>query len=145
MTPDQHNKYVGIAHLSYAGFQLLMFIVAGVFIALVLSDVDAQAGRDTMPWFVVIVIAFAFLVNIVVMIPPIIAGYALLKRRPWAKVAGVVGGAVGILNFPVGWALAAYTFWFLFSDAGKQIYDKDFRVSQPPLPPPPDLFAADRV
>lgn len=138
MTPDQHNKYVGISHLAYAGLQLLVLVFAMVFIGMMIAQVDSQQSTsdDPFAWFLPI-IALAMLLNIVLAIPPIIAGYALLRRRPWAKIAGIVGGAVGVMNFPLGWALAAYTFWFLFSDVGRQIYDKDFRASLPPPPPPP--------
>lgn len=139
MTPDQHNKYVGISQLAYAGLQLLVLVFAMVFIGMMIAEVDSQpqsTGGDPFAWFLPIM-AIAMLLNIVLAIPPIIAGYALLKRRPWAKTAGIVGGAVGVMNFPLGWALAAYTFWFLFSDVGRQIYDKDFRASLPPPPPLP--------
>jgi hypothetical protein len=139
MTPDQHNKYVGISHLVYAGFQLLMLIFTMVFIGITFAQVSRQSQStldDPLAWFWPIM-AIAMLLNVVLAIPPIIAGYALLKRRPWAKIAGIVGGAVGVMNFPLGWALAAYTFWFLLSDVGRQIYDKDFRVTLPPPPPPP--------
>ena len=139
MTPDQHNKYVGISHLVYAGLQLLMLIFVMVFIGMMIAEINRQPQRPDDEFFLWFgpVMAIAMLLNVVLAIPPIIAGYALLKRRPWAKVAGIVGGAVGVMNFPLGWALAAYTFWFLFSDVGRQIYDKDFRPTLPPPPPPP--------
>ena len=139
MTPDQHNKYVAISHLAYAGLQLLVLIAATVFMGMMLVEVESQVNTsgDPMPWFMPVIVAIAVLINFALAIPPIIAGYALLKRRPWAKTAGIIGGAVGVMNFPLGWALAAYTFWFLFSDVGRQIYDKDFRASLPPPPPPP--------
>lgn len=145
MTPDQHNKYVGISQLAYAGLQLLVLVFAMVFIGMMIAQVDSQpqsTSDDPFAWFLPIM-AIAMLLNIALAIPPIIAGYALLKRRPWAKIAGIVGGAVGVMNFPLGWALAAYTFWFLFSDVGRQIYDKDFRASLPPPPPlPPSEWQA---
>ena len=140
MTPDQHNKYVAISHLAYAGLQLLMLIGAMVFMGMVFSQIDNQGqsvGGDPLPWFMPVIMVFAMLLNMAFTVPSIIAGYALLKRRPWAKTAGIIGGALGVMNFPFGWALAAYTFWFLFSDVGRQIYDKDFRASLPPSPPPP--------
>ena len=137
MTPDQHNKYVGISHLAYAGLQLVVLVFMMVFIGMITRvEMQQNTGDDSLLWFVPIM-AIATLLNIVLAIPPIIAGYALLKRRPWARNAGIVGGAVGVMNFPLGWALAAYTFWFLFSDVGRQIYDKDFRATVPPPPPPP--------
>ena len=140
MTPDQHNKCVGISHLAYAGLQLLILIAAMVFMGMMLAQIDNQGqsvGGDSLPWFVPLIMAFAMLLNMAFTIPSIIAGYALLKRRPWAKTAGIIGGSLGVMNFPFGWALAAYTFWFLFSDVGRPIYDKDYRASLPPAPPPP--------
>lgn len=149
MTPDQHNKYVGISHLAYAGLQVLILIVGTVFISMLLAELEKDAqrmGKDPLPSFVVIFMGLGMLLNVVLTIPSIIAGYALLKRRPWAKIAGIVGAAVGVMSFPFGWALAAYTFWFLLSDVGRQIYDKDFRVSLPPPPPPPPSdWAAGRI
>lgn len=140
MTPDQHNKYVAISHLAYAGLQLLILIGAMVFMGMMFAEIDNQgqsAGGDPLPWFMPVIMVFAMLLNMAFTVPSIIAGYALLKRRPWAKTAGIIGGALGVMSFPFGWALAAYTFWFLFSDVGRQIYDKDFRASLPPSPPPP--------
>jgi hypothetical protein len=67
-------------------------------------------------------------------VPSVVAGYALLKRRRWAKVAGIVAGVTAATSFPVGTAVAVYTFWFLFSDVGKQLYGGPGR-ELPPLPP----------
>jgi hypothetical protein len=66
-------------------------------------------------------------------IPSMVAGYALLRRRSWAKVAGIVGGVAAATSFPIGTAVAVYTFWFLFGEAGKQMYP----AKKKHLPPPP--------
>ena len=72
--------------------------------------------------------------SVAMTIPSFVAGYALLRRRSWAKVAGIAGGVVAATSFPIGTAVAVYTFWFLFGEQGKQVYParpKDL----PPLPP----------
>ena len=56
--------------------------------------------------------------------PNLIAGYALLKRKPWAKKAAIVGAVTAAMSFPIGTAVSAYSFWFLFSEPGKLMYDK---------------------
>lgn len=93
-----------------------------------------EMGGPPPPAFLGVILVFAGIFNIATTIPSIVAGYALLKRRPWAKVAGIVGGVVAAMSFPVGTAVAVYTFWFLFSDVGKQLYDVK-KQEGPPLPP----------
>jgi hypothetical protein len=65
------------------------------------------------------------------LVPNLIAGYALLKQKQWAKVAAIIGAVTSAMSFPIGTAVTAYTFWFLFSEPGKSIYDKP-RYALPP-------------
>ena len=136
MTPQEHNKFVGLAHVGYAGLHVLMMIVSLGFVGFMLGNIynrSQEMGGPPPPTFLGVILVFAVIFNIATTIPPIVAGYALLKRRPWAKVAGIVGGVVAAMSFPIGTAVAVYTFWFLFSDVGKQLYD----VKKKELPPPP--------
>ena len=149
MTAEEHNKYLAIAHLVYAGIQLLMLIMVMIVVGAVLSEMDGRrqtVGGDPLPDFVRTILVIFWVLNFIFIIPSMIAGYALLKRRSWAKIAGIVAAVAEAINFPIGTAITAYTFWFLFSDAGRQIYDKDFRVTGPqPPPPPPSDWPALRV
>ena len=136
MTPLEHNKFVGLAQLGYAGVHLLMIIVLmGVegFMFQGIYSRSQEMGGPPPPPLLVLIFVFAGIVTVAMTIPSVVAGYALLKRRPWAKVAGIVGGVVAATSFPIGTAVAVYTFWFLFSDVGKQLYGKNQEV--PPLPP----------
>lgn len=49
-------------------------------------------------------------------IPKIIAGIGLLKRREWARVLTLILSFLSILNFPLGTALAVYSFVILIKD-----------------------------
>jgi len=136
MTPLEHNKYLGLAHLAYAVFHMLMAIVVIAFMGTIMSQIFDQArrmGDTSSPTFMPVIIIFAGVLQVVFSIPPIVAGYAFLKRRAWAKVAGIISGIVAAMSFPIGTALAVYTFWFLFSNTGKQVYDP---VASSPPPPP---------
>ena len=136
MSPQEHNKYLGIAHLVYAGFQLLMIILMMVFMGTMMSNILGQArrmGDDSFPFFMPIILVFAAALQLVFTIPSMVAGFAFLKRRSWAKVAGIAGGIVAAMSFPIGTALAVYTFWFLFGEAWKQVYEG----LTPRMPPPP--------
>ena len=46
-------------------------------------------------------------------IPGAVGGVWVLRRRPWARVLLLIAGAMVIMAFPIGTALAAYTYWVL--------------------------------
>ena len=137
MTPLEHNKYVGMAQWAYAGFHLLMLVAVIVIEVYMLQNIYSRSqemGGPSMPPYLALVFVFAAVFSAAMVIPSIVAGYALLRRRRWAKVAGIVGGVVAAPSFPIGTSVAVYTFWFLFGDASKQVYNVKKR-ELPPLPP----------
>ena len=137
MTPQEHNKFVGLAHLGYAGLHVFMMIASLGVVGFMFENIYSRSremGGPPPPRFLGVILVIAGIFNIVTTIPSLVAGYALLKRRRWAKVAGIIGGVVAAMSFPIGTAVAVYTFWFLFGDVGKQLYD--VRTPEgPPLPP----------
>ena len=65
----------------------------------------------------------------VMILPCLIAGYGLLKGKKWARTAAIIGAVTAASNFPFGTAVCVYTFWFLFSDPGKAIFERqNFRL-----------------
>ncbi|HYY94978.1 MAG TPA: hypothetical protein VE713_10695 [Pyrinomonadaceae bacterium] len=124
MTPQDHNKVIGIMHLIWGGFNALtllilvpIFLIIGGFVG---SAPDAPPGLGI--FFGLFGMFMAFLA-LVAGVPPVVAGYAMLKRKSWAKVAGIISACLCALSFPVGTALCVYTFWFLFSD-GENFYNR---------------------
>jgi hypothetical protein len=84
-------------------------------------------ARDTNPppWFFFIFMAFFMTLMFGMMIvPSMVAGYGLKKRKRWAKTASIIAGVTASMSAPVGIAVCIYTFWFLFSEPGKLLYDK---------------------
>jgi hypothetical protein len=140
-TPEQHNKYLGIAHLVYSGFYLLMGIAFSLFFFLMFRSIPNRPGPGEAPpdlFFIIFPVFFLFIYGVMA-IPSLIAAYALLKRKRWAKIAAIIGGVVAAMQFPIGTAVCVYTFWFLFSDPGKVLYDKPAHA----LPPPPPVWTSD--
>jgi hypothetical protein len=127
LTPEEHNKYLGISHLIYGGLILALMIFVMAFMAVALSS--APGGPP------IVAVGFMWLfigfVYGLMTVPSLVAGYALLKQRPWAKVAAIIGGVTAAMSFPIGTAVCAYTFWFLFSEPGKYIYDKPRQYALP--------------
>jgi len=136
MTPEEHNKYLGVAHVAYAGIHVLLMLVMAVVFAAMAGVMARDTGADNGPpaAFFGIVMAAAAAINLVLAIPSFIAGYAFLKRKPWAKTAGIVAAVLSALRIPFGTAVSIYTFWFLFSEPGRLLYENPSRAL-PPMPP----------
>lgn len=135
MTPLEHNKYVGLSHLAYGVIHILMTGVSMLLLGAMFSSMrfpDAS-GRGFPPQFLVVFMIVALIINVILSIPSFIAGYALLKRKPWAKVMGIVAAVFAAMRIPFGTAVSVYTFWFLFSEPGKTVYGNPSQT----LPPPP--------
>ena len=62
--------------------------------------------------------SFAAAVVAMLAIPGLIAGYGLLKFRPWARILTIVLSVFELIHFPYGTALGVYGLWVLLSSEG---------------------------
>jgi len=132
MTPEQHNKYLGLAHLGYAALHSLMGLLVGIVMIVMFSTLPSSPrGNDPPPGFFIAIGGFVLVFSIGWSLPSMIAGYALLKKKRWAKIAGLVAGAFAAAQMPIGTAVSVYTFWFLFSPPGRLLYDQPLRSLAP--------------
>jgi hypothetical protein len=116
MTPEEHKRLLGILHLVYGGMHGLLAVVLiiafGVPAAVIVGN---SPGGDGAPLaLVVFALLLALLFSVLFLIPPVVAGYGLLKHRPWARTASLVASIIEVFNFPFGTGLAVYNFWLLF-------------------------------
>ena len=121
MTPADHNKAIGIMHLIYGGFftlMTLMMLVFFGFIVALLGSIPEEPGAPPAA-FLSAIFGFIVVIYALLSIPSLVAGYALLKRKSWARVAGIVASILAGLSFPFGTALCVYSLWFFFGDQGK--------------------------
>jgi hypothetical protein len=134
MTPEQHNKYLAVSHLVYGAFFLLMMIGMLAFFGFMIATIETQGphGEAPPPFFFFFIFAFMSVIYGIMIVPSFIAGYGLLKRKSWAKIASIIAGVMSGMSFPVGTAVCIYTFWFLFSEPGKVLYDRPAYPSAQP-------------
>lgn len=71
----------------------------------------------------VIMLLFMTVMFALFTLPSFVAGYGLLKRKKWAKVWAIIAAVLAGGQFPIGTAVTVYTFWFLFSEPGKQMFE----------------------
>ena len=137
MTPTGHNRTLGLLHLLYGVFCIGLIIVVTFLIS---GTIDAMAVTrtqgDAVPvaTLAVLIVGGVF-ISLVLITPSFIAGYALLKRKQWARRIGIVAGVLAGLTFPFGTLLCVYTLWFLFGEKGKFLYHKA-AYALPPEPEP---------
>jgi hypothetical protein len=125
MTPEEHNKTLGICHLAYGGLMMLFMIAMCIFMWVILGALPPRPGGPDpeMPLaFFGIMFAFMIIYSLIFFAPSIIAGYAMLKRKNWARMASIVAAVMEVMSFPFGTAVGVYSFWFMFSEAGKSLY-----------------------
>jgi uncharacterized membrane protein len=137
MTSDDHNKYLAFAFLAHGAVQILWMIAMSLFFLFFFSSMPRGSGRDEFPLAVFLFfMGIMLLIQLIFSVPSFVAGYALLKRRQWARTAGIVGAVLAGASFPIGTAVCVYAFWFLLSDSGKSLYSSRNRNPEnygPPL------------
>ena len=109
-----HIRILGWLHIIFGALGLLaaLAVFGGTMLGGVLSgSLKAMIGMGVIGGF-----AAAFLA--VLAIPGLIAGYGLLKFRPWARILTILIGLFDLIHFPFGTALGVYTLWVLLSEDG---------------------------
>jgi len=120
VTNEEHNRYIAYAFFGNAGFYLL--ILGFMFAMFYVVFRNGEPGPP--PEFSWIMMTFMSVFYGIFMLPSIIAGYGLLKRKSWARVASTVAAAVAGMNFPIGTGACVYALWFFFSENWKEIYSE---------------------
>jgi hypothetical protein len=132
LTPEQHNKYLAWSHIAYGGFFFLMMALFLILFGAMFFGVSA-AGPNAPPMFFFLFIwLFIAAMYAAMTIPAFIAGYGMLKRKKWARIWAIISGVIAAMQFPLGTAVTVYTFWFLFSDPGKNLYEQTNNYALPP-------------
>ena len=130
MTAVEHNKYLAIAFGIFAAlfgltFLLLMLVSLGVFVALGVSFANETGDTNQAGFGIlggVFAVAFYLTLGLFSVLPTAVASRKMWKRRPGARVWGIIAAILILFVFPVGTFLAIYAFWFLFSAPSRELY-----------------------
>ena len=120
MTAEEHNKTLATLHFIYGAMHGLT--LAGLLLLVVVVKF-ATLGANSIStfWLALGVLTFVVILFVVGLLP-LAVGYALRKRRRWAKPLGLSLAVISLINIPVGTALGIYTIKFFRSDGGVQLY-----------------------
>jgi hypothetical protein len=56
-------------------------------------------------------------------LPGLVAGYGLLKRKPWARTLALVLGLLNLVNIPLGTVIGVYTLLVLLQQSATDYFD----------------------
>lgn len=127
MTDADHNKILAIGFAAFAAiffftFLLLVLVTVGVFVALGITFANEtgdpnQAGVGILG--AIFTVIFYGVLGLICVLPPALASWKMLKRKPGARLWGIIAAIVVAPIFPLGTALGVYGLWFFFSAQGR--------------------------
>ncbi|HEX8119212.1 MAG TPA: hypothetical protein VF521_18180 [Pyrinomonadaceae bacterium] len=137
MTPQDHNRIIGIMHLIWGGFNTVMILVIYPILIGIMGPIfrsDPNVPPEFASVFTAVMVA-VFVLSLLFSLPPLLAGYAMLKRKRWARVMSIIASCFEALSMPFGTALAVYSLWFHFgpgqnfNKGGETFASSDWRGS----------------
>jgi hypothetical protein len=113
---------LGLVLMAYGVLQLLVALLVGVVYGLMgvgMIGLGASEGDGGLAFAGGIFALFAVLIGFMLLLYTamyVAAGWGLRKRKAWARVVALIGGALALLNIPLGTALGIYAFMVLLDD-----------------------------
>ena len=118
----KHLTVLGALFLGMGAMGLIGLLVVVLIFGLASSLIGATAVQQgDAPAFVALIPGiFGLLIATAIAastVPSLVAGYGLIKRRPWAAVMALVAGVLSLPVFPIGTGVGIYAIWvFLQND-----------------------------
>src|SRR5688572_27574069 len=95
---DTHLTVVGIIHVANGA----MGAMAGIAVTIVFLGVSAPMREPAALLLLGGIGAVIGLFLLIVSVPALVGGIALLQRRPWARIILLVVGALSLISIPIG-------------------------------------------
>jgi hypothetical protein len=112
---QHHVRVLGIVWLSYSAFQIITSIWILAFSHYFLPGMQDLMSRGDTPFpfpivhFLRVIYAISSAYGLAMGILDAIAGAMLLQKKPAARILAITAAFLGVLNFPLGTAVAVYT------------------------------------
>jgi hypothetical protein len=128
---DTHVKVLGGLHvalgvLGVIGALSLMLIFGGVTgIVESVDDPDAALAVPIIGLTGTAIVLFTLALSL----PGIIVGIALIKFKPWSRIAGIVLSVLNLIMIPFGTILGIYGLWVLLSKETERLFAHEPRLA----------------
>jgi hypothetical protein len=64
---------------------------------------------------------------VVLALPGLLAGYGLLRHRPWARLLAIIIAVLGLVNFPFGTVIGVYALFVLSQGSAIDYFEPSSR------------------
>ncbi len=114
---DRSNQYQLQQHLSILGWLLIvehaiLLLIAAFVFALLMGVGVVSGDREAMAVLSVVAPAVSALL-VLLAVPGIVAGFAVLKGKSWGRYLAIAIGILGMINIPVGTLVGVYALFVL--------------------------------
>jgi hypothetical protein len=121
---ETHVKVVGVLNIV---FSLLGLCLAGLLTLIFAGSaavVAANTDADSQIAIPIIGLTGSALVGFLLIwsLPGVIVGIGILKRRPWARIGGIVVAVLALIAIPFGTVFGVYSLWVLFSQETERLF-----------------------
>jgi hypothetical protein len=116
---ELHVSILGWVHIIGSAF----FLVLAAFAFIVLPALGAFSGDPNGVVVLGVLGTGLGLLMAVLGLPGLVAGYGLLKRKPWARTLALVLGVLNLVNFPLGTAMGVYTLLVLLQQSATDYFE----------------------
>lgn len=115
----QHVRILGWIFIVYHALLLLL----AIFLFLIIGGAGVLSGDRQAMVVTGAVGGFIAAILTVLSLPGLITGIGLLRFRPWARILGLILGALHLLSIPIGTAMGAYAFWVLLNQQTLPLFE----------------------
>jgi hypothetical protein len=113
---DTHVKILGWLYILSSALMLVMGFLGLLFLA----GIGLFGAIESTEPEVFAILTFLGTMGLIffglLSLPGLAAGYGLLKHKSWGRILTLIVAFFKLFDFPLGTALATYTFWVLIQD-----------------------------
>jgi hypothetical protein len=121
---SMHVNVLGWIYIGSAGLMGILGLVI-IFASQLITRLPIPWPPEVPPGivpFIGSIVVFVGLMMIAFAAAIAAAGVGLLQYRNWGRLLAVIMAVFLVFKFPIGTAIAIYTFWVLFSEEGRNHY-----------------------
>jgi hypothetical protein len=116
---EKHVRLIGLLWVIYGAIGLFFGLtVAAILFGLSFIPMDWEIG----PGLVRLIAWGAGMFFLLLALPQVIAGWGLMKKREWARILVLIVSFFHLLSFPLGTALAVYSYAVLLKDETVKLF-----------------------
>jgi hypothetical protein len=121
---ETHVKVVGVLNIVFGVLGLCLAGVLALIFAGSAAAIAADADADARIAIPIIGLTGSALVGFLAVwsLPCLIVGFGLVKRRPWARIGGIVVAVLSLVVIPFGTVFGVYALWVLFSQEAERLF-----------------------